>query len=59
MSVDSKAGFVSDQPKENAIMSKGNRMAGASHIRLPLTFYVDHMERALPTPEDVSNAKSV
>jgi len=27
-------------------------------IRVPERFYVDHMERALPTPEDVGNRRS-
>lgn len=27
-------------------------------IRLPLTFYIDHDERGLPTPEDIGNLKS-
>jgi hypothetical protein len=27
-------------------------------IRIPDRFYVDHMERALPTPEDIGNSAS-
>lgn len=29
-----------------------------TRLRLPARFYVDHLERALPTPEDLTNAKA-
>lgn len=30
----------------------------AATIRVPERFYVDHMERDLPTPEDIGNARN-